>query len=257
MRGKWGSSRRWRLPGAGRAVRALRPGPAPRWTMPPRDGKPAAARDSYRVLEDEAGMDLRGPRKPTRWCTCAGSWSTPRRTPPPGHARRTSCQGRHRTGQAGTHRRTRSTLTPVPWPPASRRSPPTPRQEVPAHRHHRLPFYPSYLHFTNASRQPRHADALLPTSPSPQASPPTTSTLTPTHSNPLLPPFLNQPPSPPTLIYLPATLLHASTTLPPPNSHLPGYPPPPHPLHLHPPTSLPPPHPHPPRRRPPPIRCGG
>ena len=26
-------------------------------------GKPAAARASYRVLEDEAGMDLRGPRK--------------------------------------------------------------------------------------------------------------------------------------------------------------------------------------------------
>ena len=44
-------------------------------------GKPAAARGIYRVAED-GGMDLPGPRKATRWCTCAGSWCTPRRTPP-------------------------------------------------------------------------------------------------------------------------------------------------------------------------------
>ena len=44
-------------------------------------GKPAAARGIYRVLED-GGMDLAGPRRLTRRCTCAVSWCTPQRTPP-------------------------------------------------------------------------------------------------------------------------------------------------------------------------------
>ena len=52
-----------RGPGPGRAVAALAPGPARRWTTPP-GGTPVspAARGSYRVLED-SGMDLPGPRK--------------------------------------------------------------------------------------------------------------------------------------------------------------------------------------------------
>ena len=44
-------------------------------------GKPAAGRGTDRVLEDD-GMDIRGPARATRWCTCAGSWCPPRRTPP-------------------------------------------------------------------------------------------------------------------------------------------------------------------------------
>ena len=35
-------------------------------------GKSAAARGTYRVLEDD-GMDLRGPARAIRWCPCAGS----------------------------------------------------------------------------------------------------------------------------------------------------------------------------------------
>ena len=48
--------------GAGRAVRRPPAGAGTEWTTPPAGrGKPAAARGTYRVLEDD-GMDIRGPR---------------------------------------------------------------------------------------------------------------------------------------------------------------------------------------------------
>ena len=79
-------------------------------------GKPAAARGSYRVAEDEAGWTCAAPARATRWCTCAGSWCTPRRTPParPRPGRNKLAKAADRTGQAGTHRR-----DPVPPGPPS------------------------------------------------------------------------------------------------------------------------------------------
>ena len=87
-------------------------------------GKPAAARGIYRVLED-GGMDLAGPRKATRRCICAGSWSTPQRTPPGGQGPRAEARQGHRGAEpAGAHRRDPVSPHPTPSPPASRRSPP-------------------------------------------------------------------------------------------------------------------------------------
>ena len=104
-------------------------------------GKPAAARGTYRVLEDD-GMDI--PRPPQER---PGGASAPdpgvllgeRCRPGQGQGAQAG-QGRHRAGQAGTHRR-----DPVPSGrrrggrprPGDRRQ--TPRREIPAHRHHRLP----------------------------------------------------------------------------------------------------------------------
>jgi len=67
-------------------------------------GKSAAARGTYRVLEDD-GMDLRGPARAIRWCPCAGSWCTPGERRRPG-ARpwvdvRKIDHGRRRRGSGG------------------------------------------------------------------------------------------------------------------------------------------------------------
>ena len=67
-------------------------------------GKSAAARGTYRVLEDD-GMDLRGPARAIRWCPCAGSWCTPGERRRPG-ARpwvdvRKIDHGRRRRGRGG------------------------------------------------------------------------------------------------------------------------------------------------------------
>ena len=102
-------------------------------------GKPAAARGTYRVLED-GGMDIPGPRKndPAVHLRRILVHSSANAT---GQAKARALQagqGRRGTGQAGAHRR-----DPVPPHrrcrgrpcPGDRRQ--TPRREIPPHRHHR------------------------------------------------------------------------------------------------------------------------
>ena len=60
-----------------------RPGQAPRWTMSPRGTRasppPRGARTGW---PRTTGWTSAAPARAIRWCTCAGSWCTPRRTPP-------------------------------------------------------------------------------------------------------------------------------------------------------------------------------
>jgi hypothetical protein len=89
-------------------------------------GKPPPTGPATGWPKMRPGWTCTAPAKPTRWCTCAGSWCTPRRTPParPGPGRpRWPRPPRNWTSWYAPPG-PGSTRTPRPSPPASRRSPP-------------------------------------------------------------------------------------------------------------------------------------
>ena len=74
-----------RLPGAGRAVRRPAGRGGHRGGLCRRAGRGQARRRAGQLpggRKTRPGWTCAAPAKPTRWCTCAGSWCTPRRTPP-------------------------------------------------------------------------------------------------------------------------------------------------------------------------------
>src|SRR5216683_333363 len=81
------SSRRWPPRGCQRGCSPhCRPGRAPRWITPPRGTRASPPpRGAPTGCWRTAGWTSPGPARATRRCTCAGSWCTPRRTPPARH----------------------------------------------------------------------------------------------------------------------------------------------------------------------------